>query len=302
MAGRILYFGNPTSLSSKNKQLNFKSINSETNIELDVSTPIEDIDVVIFDNQKLTFTQNLISDLLEYNVAIISCNHYHHPTGLMLNLACNSLQSEKFIIQINVTQSLKKQLWKQTIKSKIQNQLLILQKQNVEIDNMKFWYNNVKSGDPNNLEGQAAAYYWKNIFIHIRDFNRRRDGVPPNNLLNYGYTILRAIVARSLVSSGLLPTLGIHHHNRYNHYCLADDIMEPYRPYCDAIVLEIMNNGEDYTDLNPSIKKQLISIGTTIVNIDGENTQLINAVKKTTSSLAKCFEGSAKKIIYPLLK
>lgn len=298
MAGRILYFGNPISISSKNKQLIFKT---ETTIE-QISTPIEDISVVIFDNQKIILTQNLITDLIEYNVAIIMCNHYHHPTGLMLNLACNSLQTEKFTSQINATQSLMKQLWKQTIKSKIQNQALLMEKQNIEIQNMKFWSKNVKSGDPNNLEGQAAAYYWKNIFSQFKDFNRRRDGTPPNNLLNYGYTILRAIVARSLVGSGLLPTLGIHHHNRYNHYCLADDIMEPYRPYCDAIVIEIMNNGEDYTELNLSIKKQLIEIGTTIVNIDGENTQLFNAIQKTTSSLAKCFEGSAKKILYPKLK
>lgn len=298
MSGRILYFGNPALLLSKNKQLIIKS---ETTIE-EVSIPIEDINVVIFDNQQLTFTQNLISDLLEYNSAIITCNHYHHPTGLMLNLACNSLQSEKFITQINVSQPLMKQLWKQTIKSKISNQSILLQKQNIEIQNMKFWSNNVKSGDPNNLEGQAAAYYWRNIFSQIKDFNRRRDGVPPNNLLNYGYAILRAIVARSLVGSGLLPTLGIHHHNRYNHYCLADDIMEPYRPYCDAVVIEIMNNGEDYTELNDSIKKQLIGIGTTIVNIDDENTQLFNAVQKTTASLVKCFEGSTKKITYPKLR
>lgn len=298
MSGRILYFGNPALLLSKNKQLIIKS---ETTIE-EVSIPIEDINVVIFDNQQLTFTQNLIADLLEYNSAIITCNHYHHPTGLMLNLACNSLQSEKFITQINVSQPLMKQLWKQTIKSKISNQSILLQKQNIEIQNMKFWSNNVKSGDPNNLEGQAAAYYWRNIFSQIKDFNRRRDGVPPNNLLNYGYAILRAIVARSLVGSGLLPTLGIHHHNRYNHYCLADDIMEPYRPYCDAVVIEIMNNGEDYTELNDSIKKQLIGIGTTIVNIDDENTQLFNAVQKTTASLVKCFEGSTKKITYPKLR
>lgn len=299
MSGRILYFGNPLSLSSKNQQLIIKS---EIDKILEISTPIEDIDVIILDNQKLTFTQNLISDLLENNVAMITCNYFHQPTGLMLNLACNTLQSEKFNQQISAGKTLIKQLWKQTIKSKIQNQGILLQKQNIEIQNMKFWCNNVKSGDSNNLEGQAAVYYWKHIFQLFPNFNRRRDGIPPNNLLNYGYSILRAIVARSLVGSGLLPTLGIHHHNRYNHYCLADDIMEPYRPYCDAIVIEILNNGEDYTNLNESLKKQLIGIGTTIVNINGENTQLLNAVQKTTASLVKCFNGSSKKLTYPILQ
>lgn len=299
MAGRILYFGNSTKLSSKNKQLVIKS--SEVDCH-ETITPIEDIDVAIFDNQELTFTQNLISDLLENNVAVITCNHLHHPTGLLLNLAGNHIQSEKFKTQINVSQPLMKQLWKQTIKSKIQNQLLLLERQNVDVQNMKQWVNSVKSGDPNNLEGHAAAYYWRNMFPQIPNFIRRRDGMPPNNLLNYGYAILRAIVARSLVGSGLLPTFGIHHHNRYNHYCLADDIMEPYRPYCDAIVLDIISNGEDFSELNNSLKKQLLSIGTTIVIINGENCQLIDAVQKTTSSLTKCFDKSIKKLTYPIFK
>ena len=166
---------------------------------------------------------------------------------------------------------------------------------------MMRWATDVKSGDPDNLEARAAAYYWKNLFPEIQDFRREREGIPPNNLLNYTYAILRAIVARSLVGSGLLPTLGIHHRNQYNHYCLADDIMEPFRPFADALVVEIIRNGEDYSELNPSTKRQLLGIASIDVIFEDERSPLMVAVQRTTASLAKCFEGTAKKLLYPEL-
>jgi CRISPR-associated protein Cas1 len=161
------------------------------------------------------------------------------------------------------------------------------------------WAKKVRSGDPDNFEGRAAAYYWKNFFPIIPDFIRDRFGEPPNNLLNYGYAILRAIVARGLVGSGLLPTLGIHHSNKYNAYCLADDVMEPYRPFVDKLVLEIVSNGEDFYELTTSIKKQLLSIPVIDIMIGGEKSPLMVGVQTTTASVAKCFEGKARKIIYP---
>jgi len=163
------------------------------------------------------------------------------------------------------------------------------------------WAGEVKSGDTDNLEARGAAYYWKNLFPQIKDFRREREGIPPNNLLNYTYAILRAVVARSLVGSGLLPTLGIHHRNQYNHYCLADDIMEPYRPFADALVYEIIKNGEDPAELSPSIKRQLLGIATMDVVFEGERSPLMIATQRTTASLAKCFEGLEKKVLYPRL-
>ena len=171
----------------------------------------------------------------------------------------------------------------------------------VVVSNMLIWSDKVKSGDSDNLEARAAAYYWKNIFPFIDDFTRGRDGIPPNNLLNYGYAILRAAIARALVSSGLLPTLGIHHHNRYNAYCLADDIMEPYRPYVDRLVLDIIFSGDDYTKLSVDVKSKLLSIPVIDVVINGERRPLMIAASITTSSLAKCFNGEIRKIIYPEL-
>lgn len=307
MIKRTLYFGNPAYLSRKNEQLVVRLPEVEKNDSLpelfkkeaQATIPIEDIGVVILDEQRLVITQSLIDGLLENNVALITCDKTHHPTGLMLNLAGNNLQSAKFKAQLSAGQPLIKQLWQQTVKAKIKNQALMLKRLGREAENLMKWSADVKSGDPDNLEARAAAYYWKNILPEISNFKREREGIPPNSLLNYGYAILRAIVARSLVGSGLLPTLGIHHRNQYNHYCLADDIMEPYRPFVDALVVEIVRNGEDYKELTTSIKKQLLSIATVDVILEDERSPLMNAVQRTTASLSKCFEGSSKKLLYP---
>jgi CRISPR-associated protein Cas1 len=307
MIKRTLYFGNPAYLSRRNEQLVIRLPEVEKNNalpelfkkEAQASIPIEDIGVVILDEQRLVITQSLIDGLLENNVALITCDKTHHPTGLMLNLAGNNLQSAKFKAQLSASQPLVKQLWQQTVKAKIKNQALILKRLGREAENLMKWSADVKSGDPDNLEARAAAYYWKNILPEISNFKREREGIAPNNLLNYGYAILRAIVARSLVGSGLLPTLGIHHRNQYNHYCLADDIMEPYRPFVDAQVVEIVKNGEDYKELTTSIKKQLLSIASVDVMLENERSPLMIGVQRTTASLSKCFEGTSKKILYP---
>jgi CRISPR-associated protein Cas1 len=167
---------------------------------------------------------------------------------------------------------------------------------------MLHWAKAVKSGDPDNYEGRAAAYYWKNVFPKKIAFFRGREGDPPNNLLNYGYAILRAIVARALVSSGLLPTLGIHHRNKYNAYCLADDIMEPYRPFVDQIVLKIIDNGENFLELGQNIKAQLLGIASVDVCFEKGTSPLMVGLQYTSASLAKCYEGTMRKINYPLIK
>ena len=263
--------------------------------------PIEDIGVVVLDNRQITITQGLLDALLENNCALITCDKSRMPVGLMLPLCGNTTQNERFRAQIDASLPLKKQLWQQTVQAKIKNQAALLHERGVVVSNMLIWSDKVKSGDSDNLEARAAAYYWKNIFPFIDDFTRGRDGIPPNNLLNYGYAILRAVIARALVSSGLLPTLGIHHHNRYNAYCLADDIMEPYRPYVDRLVLDIIFSGDDYTKLSVDVKSKLLSIPVIDVVINGERRPLMIAASITTSSLAKCFNGEIRKIIYPEL-
>ena len=311
MIKRTLYFGNPAYLSVRYAQLEIRLPEVEKNNTLPESfkaqavkqVPIEDIGVVVLDNKQITITQGAISALLENNVAVISCDEHRMPSGLMLPLAGNTTQSERFRYQIEASLPLKKQLWQQTIQAKIANQsAVLLQQRGLVCGNMETWAKQVKSGDSYNLEGRAAAFYWKNLFGHIEGFSRDREGISPNNLLNYGYAILRAVVARSLVGSGLLPTLGIHHHNRYNAYCLADDIMEPYRPYVDKLVAEIVDSGIDCSTLTKELKSKLLSIPVLDVIINGKRSPLMIAVGTTTASLYKCYSGEIRKIIYPAME
>ncbi len=311
MIKKTLCFSNPVYISLRNAQLVIKlpEVQKATNLtqpfkDLAVVTrPLEDIGVVVLDHKQITITSGALEALLENNCAVITCDSRSMPVGLMLPLAGNATQNERFRHQINASLPLRKQLWQQTVQNKILNQAAILvQRTNVESKCMTVWANEVRSGDPDNLEARAAAYYWKNLFDQqIETFVREREGVPPNNLLNYGYAILRAVVARSLVASGLLPTLGIHHHNRYNAYCLADDIMEPYRPYVDRLVYDIVNQYGIDIELSKDIKAELLSIPTLDIEINGKRSPLMVGVSQTTASLYKCFSGELRKIVYPNL-
>ena len=302
MIKRTLYFGNPAYLSLRNSQLviNLPEANGMDDRTGNNTIPIEDIGIILLDHKQITITQGLLEALLSNNAAVITCDSSRMPVGLLLPLSGNTTQSERFQAQIEASLPLRKQLWQQTIQAKIGNQAYVLNTcRNAVVKNMLAWVDEVKSGDSDNLEARAAAYYWANIFPAIPEFRRGREGPPPNNLLNYGYAILRAVVARSLVASGLLPTLGIHHHNRYNAYCLADDIMEPYRPFVDKLVVELTDSGEDIQELTKSLKAKLLSIPVLDVIINDQRSPLMIAVGITTASLAKCYLGEARKIVYP---
>lgn len=293
MIKRTLYFGNPTRLSVQQQQLLIKTEDKE------IRVAIEDIGVLVIDHYQVTLTHAVLHKLLDNNAAVITCNDKHHPTGLLLNLDGHTQQSEKFKAQIEASEPLKKQLWQQTIKAKIQNQAAVLAKWELDNSYLKRYVQLVLSGDTSNQEAQAARYYWK-VLYNEEDpfFIRERFGEYPNNFLNYGYAILRATVARGLVSSGLLPTLGIHHRNKYNAYCLADDIMEPYRPYVDHLVKLLMLETQEQ-ELTSDVKRRLLNIPNTDIKIDGKDSPLMVGLQRTTASLAACFEGKSKKILYP---
>lgn len=308
MIKKTLYFGNPTYLSLRNNQMVIKlpevekcnSLSDAFKKQTEVTKPIEDIGVVLLDNKQITITSGLMEALLENNCAVITCDSRSLPVGLMLPLCGNTTQNERFRDQIDASLPLKKQIWQQTVRQKILNQASVLkEKRGEDVRCMEIWANEVRSGDTENLEARAAAYYWKNMFREIPNFTRNRDGVAPNNLLNYGYAILRAVVARGLVGSGLLPTLGVHHHNRYNAYCLADDIMEPYRPYVDALVVDIVAEMGVSLELTKEIKARLLSIPVLDVVIGGKRSPLMIAVGQTTASLYKCFNGELRRVLYP---
>ena len=308
MIKKTLYFGNPAYLSLKNSQLVIRLPEVEKNDTLPESfksravkvIPIEDIGVVVLDNKQITLTHGLMEKLLENNCALITCNSKRMPYGLMLPLAYNTTQTERYLYQIEASLPLKKQLWQQTVEAKINNQAHVLATTTgAVVKNMYKWRSDVKSGDSDNYEARAAVYYWANLFPSIDGFVRSREGAPPNNLLNYGYAVLRAVVARSLVASGLLPTLGIHHRSKYNAYCLADDIMEPYRPFVDNLVIEIMQSSSDISEITKEHKSELLNIPVLDVIINNKRSPLMVAMQQTTASLAQCFMGEVRKIKYP---
>lgn len=311
MIKRTLYFGNPAYLSVRLEQLEirFPEVQRCANLLESIKeesvrrVPIEDIGVVVLDHSQITITQGALAAMLDNNVAVITCDKNHMPQGLQLPLNVNTTQSERFRDQIEASLPLRKQLWQQTVQAKIYNQSSVLRHcRGIDCGNMDAFAKSVKSGDSDNMEGRAAAFYWQSMYGSISGFRRDREGVPPNNLLNYGYAILRAVVARALVGSGLLPTLGIHHHNRYNAYCLADDIMEPYRPYVDLLVDEIVQSGVDCSKLTTEIKSKLLTIPVQDVVINGRRSPLMVGVGTTTASLYRCYSGEIRKIAYPAIE
>lgn len=293
MIKRTLYFGNPTRLSVQQQQLLIKTEERET------AVAIEDIGVLVIDHPQISVTHAVLHKLLDNNAAVITCNDRHHPTGLLLNLDGHTQQSEKFQAQVEASEPIKKQLWQQTIRSKISNQAAVLDIWEIDSAYMRRCEKMVLSGDTSNQEAQASKYYWNNLFQEEDPyFTRHRFGDYPNNFLNYGYAILRATVARGLVASGLLPTLGIHHRNKYNAYCLADDIMEPYRPYVDHLVKQLMLETAEQ-ELTTVVKKRLLEIPAMDLVIDGNKSPLMVGLQRTTASLAACFEGKGRKVLYP---
>ena len=300
MIKRTLCFSNPAYLSMKNRQLVVRMEKQDDASERTTTIPIEDIGIVVLDNQQITLTHGLMAALLDNNASVITCDDRHMPVGLLLPLEGHTVQSERFQDQLAASLPLRKQLWQQTVQQKILNQATLLRElHGCEIGNMQQWAAEVRSGDSTNLEGRAAAFYWSHLLPNIDHFTREREGDYPNSLFNYGYAILRAVIARALVSSGLLPTLGIHHHNRYNAYCLADDIMEPYRPYVDRLVIQTMHQYPNTEKLTTDLKRSLLTVPTLEVHINGQRSPLMVAASQTTASLARCFSGESRKLTYP---
>ena len=281
-----------SSVTCKNLQLVIKNNVREATI------PIEDIGFLVIDNPEVYISITAFNLLVDNNTAVIICNTNHLPNGMFLNLNSHHIQQEIFKSQIAASQPLKKQLWQQTIKEKIKNQGILLNKITNKANHFEFLSSKVLSGDTSNMEAVAASFYWKSFFNH--NFKRERFGKYPNNFFNYGYAILRAATARALSGSGLLNTLGIHHKSKYNAFALADDIMEPFRPLIDEAVNTIVQHYDD-EELNTEIKSVLLQTLTRTVYFKNEKSPLMVALQKTASSLQQCYTGKRKKIKYPEL-
>ena len=295
MIKRTLFFAQPCKLTVQDRQLIATYPESgETK-----RAPVEDLGFIVIENQQISISMPLLTELTDNNVAVVFCNAAHYPSSMLLNLDGHHIQQELFSRQIEATEPLKKNLWKQTIEAKIENQAGALKRLAKDYKKVKYFSDKVKSGDVENAEGSAARAYWPILFGE--KFIREQHGDAPNNLLNYGYAIIRAAVARALAGSGLLATLGIHHHNKYNAFCLADDIMEPYRPYIDLLVYEIYSSGVNIEELNTELKMKLLEVLAVDVLFGKQTRPLMVGLSSTTASLAKCYTGESKRINYPVI-
>jgi CRISPR-associated protein Cas1 len=292
MLKRTLFIESKASIHISNLQLIIKTETREA------SVPAEDVGFLVIDNSETFLSINAMNLLIENNAAIVICGKNHHPSGLFLNLNSHHIQQEIFKKQLEASVPLKKQLWQQTVVEKIKNQAELLGKITGKKNPLDHFAAKVQSGDTSNMEGAAAAHYWKSFFDI--DFKRERFGDYPNNFLNYGYAILRAATARALSGSGLLNTLGIHHKSKYNAFALADDIMEPFRPAVDELVYELMQTSEKQ-ELNTELKAKMLELLTRTVYFRDEKSTLMVALQKTASSLQQCYYGERKKINYPKL-
>lgn len=293
MVKRTLHFSNPAHLSVKNRQLIVELKNEE---RLTHTVPIEDIGVVILEHPQITITSVLMEELLAEKVALISCNSQYMPSGMFLPFEANTEQTARMRTQVESSLPLKKQLWQQTVRQKIQNQANLLRKAGLNDERLLNLREKVLSGDTTNCEGQAASYYWGQLYGSR--FMRSRERTSPNAQLNYGYAILRSVVARALTASGMHPSFGIFHRNKYNAFCLADDIMEPYRPFVDWIVLNLLQQS-DTEELTRDQKIELLKLPQMDMLINDIKRPLFHAVSITTAGLYKCYNSESRKIPYP---
>jgi len=262
------------------------------------SIPVADIAVIILAHPRVTCTQSVFAVLMEKGGAIVTCDRQHLPAGLLLPTAAHFAQTERFAVQAAAKAPRKKRAWQQIVRHKILAQAALLQDLHGDGVGLRELAKRVRSGDPENVEAQAARRYWPALFTDPQ-FRRRRDGKGPNRLLNYGYAVLRAVVARAICAAGLHPSLGLHHHNRYNAYCLADDLMEPYRPLVDAAVVEHVGcHGQD-APLDRVGKQALLELITGRFNVDGEVRTLFDIAGRTASSLAQVYQGNVDRLWYP---
>ena len=300
MIKRSIHIGNAVQLFMRDRQLvvAYPPAEGETK-GVEKTVPIEDLGFVVLDDPHIRISHALIAALLAHNVALVTCDEKHMPTGMFLNLNGHSTHTEILHQQLESSQPLRKNLWAQVVRAKIRNQAEHMRRRNQPHKSLLHLADKVQSGDVGNREGRAAAIYWEHIFGAESGFRRERFGDWPNNLLNYGYAVVRAVVARALVGSGLLPALGLHHRNKYNAYCLADDIMEPYRPFVDAAVCTIMEDTGEIETLTPALKRRLLEIPQMDVTIQEVTSPIQVAATRTSASLARCFAGESRAIAFP---
>lgn len=282
----------PTFLSIKDDQLVLSRDHAEIG-----RIPAEDIGVLLVDNLATTYTHGVFTRLLSFGAVVVLCGSNHLPAGMLLSLESNELTARRIRTQAAAKLPLRKRLWKQIVAHKIRSQALNLPPDSPIRSRLIGYAGRVRSADVANMEGVAARFYWPAMMGE--NFRRDPDGLPPNNLLNYGYAVFRAAVARAIVAGGLHPAFGLHHHNRNNTFALADDLVEVFRPRVDRAVRQIMLDGGGFIDRDA--KKSLLGLLTDEIDVAGQKGPLFVQLHRIIASLVRCYEGNATQLDLPRL-
>ncbi len=293
MTKQVVYIGKPAHIYLEYERVivRIKETGEETVF------PVEDLGTIEIDHPQITLTSSCLQKLMENCILVVISDEKHMPMGLMLPMVGHTLQQKYGRSQAEASKPLLKQLWQQTVVAKVINQARVLELTGKPSKELSLLAKSVKSGDPDNVEGQAAKIYWP-LLMGI-DFRRDRNGKFPNSLFNYAYSIVRSMVARSLVSAGLYPGLGIFHKNQYNPFALADDVMEPFRPIADLWVIKRLSCSPCERELNRDDKRHFWYLPEVPVRMDGEQKRMATSISRSATSLAKCFMGESKNINYP---
>ncbi len=294
MINRILDF----SESPARLRVRYEQLLVERPDHPDVTIPLTDLAVVVVAHPQVTYTQAVLSGLAEAGGTFVACNAKNLPVGIFLPLVNHSTQGERFAAQAQASEPTRKRHWQQIVRAKIRAQADTLDQLYGTDHGLKALIPLVRSGDPTNVEARAARRYWPQLFANM-NFRRHREDEDQNLLLNYGYAVLRAIVARAICAAGLHPSLGLHHHNRYNPYCLADDLMEPFRPTVDRSVAEYVSTHDAIYGVESAAKQHILSDLTARYVIAGEQRTLFDTAARMATSLADVFLGNARKLELP---
>lgn len=280
----------PTFLSIENDQLVLSREREEIG-----RVPCEDIGVLLIDHVATTFTHSVFLRLLHHGGVVVFCGTNHLPAGMLLPMENNELTARRMRVQAAAPLPLRKRLWKQIVRHKVRGQAANLDVAHPARKRLLVMADEVKSGDPSNIEGQAARFYWPALLG--AEFRRDPDGLPPNNLLNYGYMVMRAAVARALVAAGLHPAFSLQHAHRNNAFALADDLVEVLRPSVDRAVLDLMRGGGGFIDREA--KQKLLALLAEEVTLAGVGGPLMVQLHRMATSLLQCYEGEKKRLDLP---
>lgn len=264
----------------------------------DATTPLAEAAVVVLASRRVTCTLSVLDGLMQAGAAVVVCDGSMLPSGMMLPLAGHGWQTQRMIAQATATAPTRKRLWRQVVRAKVRAQGSVLHGLRGDDCGLFALAQEVRSGDPMNIEAQAAQRYWPLLF-DSPEFLRRRGAPDQNRLLNYGYAVLRGAVGRAICAAGLHPSLGVHHKSRSNPFCLADDLMEPYRPLVDAEVRELAGEFGPGVELDPAVKARLAGVMHERLGHEGEQRTVFEWVARSAASLARCLMGEDDELFFP---